>query len=144
MVQLNTFCPTPRPLIVVVGEFAAVMVPLPLTNAHVPVEGARGVLPAIVVEGVVLQMLWSAPALAAGAPGLNTVIVTWSVVMPFAQGPLFTVHWNTFAPTLRPLTAVNGEVAFANVPVPLTRVHAPVAGAVGALAVITDVVVQTC
>lgn len=64
--------------------------------------------------------------------------------MPFAQGPLFNVHWNTFAPIDRPDTAVVGLVAFAKVPVPFTTVHSPVAGASGALPARVAVVVQTC
>ena len=61
--------------------------------------------------------------------------MTWSLVMPFAQGPLFTVHWKTLAPMPRPAIAVVALVGDVMVPEPLTKVHVPVAGDVGALPV---------
>ena len=64
--------------------------------------------------------------------------------MPLAQGPLFKVHWNTFGPTARPDTAVVGLEAFAKVPVPLTTVHNPVAGASGAFPARVALAAQTC
>ncbi len=45
------------------------------------------------------------------------------------QAPLFTVHWNTCVPTGRPVIWVVAEFAFVMVPVPLTSVQVPVAGA---------------
>ena len=32
----------------------------------------------------------------------KAVTVTWSLVIPFAHGPLLTVHWKTFAPMPNP------------------------------------------
>jgi hypothetical protein len=75
IVQRNTFAPTPSAVTVVVGEEAVVIVPLPLINVHVPVEGAVGALPASVALFVGKHLLWSGPAFAIAAPALNTVIV---------------------------------------------------------------------
>ena len=50
-----------------------------------------------------------------------------------AQGPLFTVHWKTFAPMPNPVTVVLAEVADVIVPVPLTKVQRPVAGKMAVL-----------
>ena len=72
------------------------------------------------------------------------MIDTWSVVMPLAQGPLFKVHWNTFVPMPRPVTPDEGDVGEAIVPEPLTSVHCPVAGAMGALPPKVAVVAHTC
>lgn len=66
------------------------------------------------------------------------------MVMPLAQGPLFRVHWNTLAPTERPETPDAGLFAFARTPVPLTKVHTPVAGDKGELPARVAVVAQTC
>lgn len=60
-------------------------------------------------------------------------MVTWSEVMPLAHGPLFKVHWNTLVPMDKPLTPLVGLPALLKVPVPLTTVHVPVAGAIGEL-----------
>ena len=48
---------------------------------------------------------------------------------------MYKVHWNTLVPRLNPVTADVGEFGVVNVPVPLTSVHSPVAGGVGALPV---------
>lgn len=55
-------------------------------------------------------------------------MLIWSVVMPLAQGPLFTVHWNMFCPTPRPVMDVFGLLGLTMVPVPLTKVQVPTAG----------------
>ena len=144
IVHCNVTVPMPRPVTVVVGEDGMVMVAVPLSTAHVPVLGVVGTLPASVAVGELLHTLWSGPALATGAAGSKRVIVTWSWVMPFAHGPLLRVHWNTLAPTPRPLTPDEGDVGEAMVPEPLTSVHCPVAGAMGALPPSVAVVVQTC
>lgn len=144
MVQRKVTTPIPKPVTVVVGDPGVVMVAVPLTTDHVPVLGAVGVFPASVATGELLHALWSGPALATGAAGSKRVIVTWSVVMPLAHGPLFNVHWNTLVPTPRPLTPDEGEAGEAIVPEPLTSVHCPVAGAMGALPPKVAVVAQTC
>jgi len=46
---------------------------------------------------------------------------------------LLTVHWKTFAPMPNPVTVVLAEVDEVMVPVPLTKVHRPVAGNIGVL-----------
>ena len=59
----------------------------------------------------------------------------------FAHGPLLTVHWKMFTPTLIPLTLVVGLVALLKAPVPCTKVHRPVAGKISELASSDPVVV---
>jgi hypothetical protein len=121
-----------------------VIVAVPLINVHVPVLGAAGALAVMVTLGDVLQVLWSGPAFATGAAGLKRVIVTWSLVRPFAQGPLLKVHRNTFAPNPSPVTPEVGEVGVVIVPDPLTSIHCPVAGKIGALPASKDVLAHTC
>ena len=72
--------------------------------------------------------------MAAAIAGLNKVIVTSLVVIAPGQGPLLMVQRYTFAPNAIPETVVVGLVAFAKVPVPLTTVQVPLAGAVAAFA----------
>ena len=115
--------PTPRPVTVVVGEPGVVIVAVPLTTDHVPELGGAGALPASTAVLELLHTLWSGPAFATGAAGSNRVIVTWSEVMPLAQGPLFNVHWNTLLPTPNPVTPEEGDVGELMVPEPLTRDH---------------------
>lgn len=136
--------PTASPVIVVVALVGVVIVPVPEINVHRPVAGDSGVLPAITVLGVLLQICWFAPAFAADALGSKRVIVTWSVVMPFAHGPLLQVHWNTFAPTARPVTVLLGDAGDVIVPLPLTNVHKPVAGKIGVLPLSVAEVAHTC
>ncbi len=71
-------------------------------------------------------------------------MVTRSEVIPLGQGPLFKVHWNTFGPMAKPLTAEEGDDGDAIVPDPLTKVHWPVAGAIGALPASVAVGEHTC
>ncbi len=56
MVQLKTFCPTIRPVIVVVGDNEFVMVPKPETNDQAPVP-ITGMLAAIVAVGLRIQII---------------------------------------------------------------------------------------
>ena len=51
-------------------------------------------------------------------------MVTWS--LEAGHVPFEMVHWKTFAPTDKPVTADVGEFKFVIVPVPEIRVHAPV------------------
>ncbi len=53
-VHANTFAPTVKPVIVVVGESEFVITPLPETNVHTP-EPTPGKLAAIVAVGVEIQ-----------------------------------------------------------------------------------------
>ena len=82
--------------------------------------------------------------MATGAAGLKRVIVTWSVVSPFAQGPLFSVHWNTFAPKPRPVTPVKGDAGLVIAPLPLMSTHCPVAGGIGLLPARVAELAHTC
>ena len=76
----------------VVAEPGVVIVPVtgPLICVQAPVP-ADGVLPAIVTEPVVVQMVWSGPAFAVVAPAVN-VMDTLSVLA--IHGALATVHLN--------------------------------------------------
>ena len=64
---------------------------------------------------------------------MKTRMVTSSEVIGFAQGPLLIVQRSTLVPWPRLFTAVKGFAALAKVALPLTTVHWPVAGKVGAL-----------
>ena len=135
------FWPTGRLVMEVNGEFGAEIVPPPLITDHWPVATPTGGLAPIDTLVVVEQMLWSAPALAVGALLLNTLIVTSSTVVPFAQGPLLTVQRNTFAPMPNPVIVVMGDPGVAMVPLPLMVVHVPVAGKMSELPAMVAVVV---
>ncbi len=138
-VQRNTLIPTPRSVTVVVGESGLVMVPCPLTSVHWPVAGKMGALPKSVVMFVGVHRSWSWPASAAALSASNTKMLTRSTVGA-AQGPLNTVHSNTFSPTARPVMAVAGDDGSAMLPWPLTKVHWPVAGKMRPLPAITVLV----
>ena len=56
------------------------------------------VLPAIVTLSKGEQMAWSGACIGQGLFGWFTMMLTVSIVSPFAQGPLLTVHVNTFTP----------------------------------------------
>lgn len=56
IVQLNTFTPTPNPVMVVVGDNELVIVPLPETNDQTPVP-IVAVLAAIVTLELVEQIV---------------------------------------------------------------------------------------
>ena len=47
-VHSNTFSPTAKPVMLLVGLFGEVMVPEPLTSVHVPIAGKITLLPAMV------------------------------------------------------------------------------------------------
>ena len=54
---------------------------------------------------------------------------------------MFTLHWNTFCPTAIPPMEVNGDVGVAMVPLPLIKVHCPVATPTSGLPVTSVVAV---
>ncbi len=56
-----------------------------------------------------------------------------SVVRLGSHGPLLTVHWKMCSPTVSPVTALAGSFGSRMLPVPLTSVHVPMAGAMMAL-----------
>ena len=60
-------------------------------------------------------------------------MVTSSCVIGLAHGPLLNLHRKTFGPIDKPDTVVFDRVELANVPVPDTTVHKPVAGKIGVL-----------
>ena len=133
IVQRNTFSPTDNPVTVVDSSVASAKVPLPWTTDQLAVARPTAPLAASTTELVVEQISWSGPASACWALPLKMLIATWSLVMPFAQGPLSTVHSSTTVPTTRPVIWVFGSVGSAMVAVPLIKLHCPVAGKVSAL-----------
>ena len=78
------------------------------------------------------QKSWLGPASAGGTPPSKTEMETRSLLLP--QAPLSITHWNTLRPNPRLVIGVNGSVALEIVPVPLSTLQLPVAGAAGALA----------
>ena len=72
--------------------------------------------------------------MALGLFGSKTKTVISSKVVGGKQGPLLIVQRNTLAPMPSPVTAVFALPALAKVPLPLTTLHCPVAGAIGRLA----------
>ena len=60
-------------------------------------------------------------------------MITSSVVVPLAHGPLLIDHLNLLAPNESPLTVVVAEFGLANEPLPDTTVHVPNAGEMGLL-----------
>ncbi len=133
---INTFGPTPTPVIVVVGDVGVVIVPAPLINVHVPVPTV-GLFPNMVK--LELQPTCVAPAFdVVGAA--TPVIVT--VDVEGVQGGFEIVHSKTFGPTPNPVTPDVGEVGVVIVPAPLTNVHNPVP-TVGVLPANAAVVAQT-
>src|SRR5437868_2506420 len=108
MVHLKVaLAPTVKPVMVVVGEEAVVIVAVPLTTVQAPVPVA-GVLAAIVAV-VTLHRFWSAPALDV-VGGLATLTVISSVLL--VQAPLLMVHLRVaLAPTVKPVIVVVGEDA---------------------------------
>lgn len=83
-VHLNVDTPIPREVIVVVGDAGVVITgdPGPLTRDQRPVEGASGVLAAIVAEVLLEQNVWFGPALETGA----VFIVSVMLLVAFEQG----------------------------------------------------------
>ena len=70
-VHWNTFVPTPRLVIKVVGDVAVTMVPEPLIKLHVPVAGNVSALPCMATEVNGVHWLTSGPAFATGACSLT-------------------------------------------------------------------------
>jgi hypothetical protein len=121
IVHLNIVVPPAvTPVMVVVAEFALVMLPGPLIIVQVPVPGAAAL--AAIVKVLVLHCWISGPAAACGA----LVRVTSSVVL---QTPLILiVHRTTVVePAVTPVTVELGELGVVTVPGPLCILHAPMA-----------------
>ena len=96
-VQRKIFIPTGKLEIDVVGLVGVTMVPPPVTNVHVPVDGAVAVLAAIVAftpTMPVKQSDWSGPALAVCEAALKTFnVISSNTVLPHC--PFWMVHLNT-------------------------------------------------
>jgi hypothetical protein len=114
--------PTVRPVIVVVGSAASVIVAVPETTDHAPVP-TDGVFPANVAE-VTLHRVWSVPALA--VVGLSyTFTITSSV--EFAHTPFEIVHRNVeAAPIVNPVIPEVGDVGVVMDAEPEITDHEPV------------------
>lgn len=134
-VQRNTLAPSAKPVTPLVGLPGVVMVPEPLTNVHAPLPGGISALPCKLVLVIGVHRLWSGPALAGNCAASNTRIVTCALLFGKVQGPFVTVHWNTFVPTDMPVMVVMGVFGEVMVPLPLTKVHTPLAGDTGVLPV---------
>ncbi len=128
MFHWNTCSPTGSPVTVVAGSLGSVMAPKPLTWNQKPSAGNAAALPESVTSLAGVQISMSPPASAAACWSSYTKMLTRSVVMPLAQGPLLTVHRKMFSPVPRPITRLVGLAGLVMVPLPLTSVHVPVAG----------------
>jgi hypothetical protein len=64
-----------------VGLVGSVIVPVPLTRVHTPVDGKIGTLPLRVVDVIGVHKSWSGPALADGLEEEKIVITTSSNVV---------------------------------------------------------------
>ena len=117
---MNTFAPTPNPVIPDVGDEGVVMVPAPLTNVQAPAPTVA-VFPANVA--VVPQTVCAVPASAVVGP---PVLVMVTVLVEAGHGALSIVHINTFAPVANPVTPDVGDEGVVIVPAPLTKVQVPV------------------
>lgn len=121
IVHAKTLLPKPRPVMVVVGEVADVIAPVPETNVQLPVPTA-GVFPFSVVEGLLIQMVWLVPA--------SAVVGTWSTVIETVdvdEEQLFViVHANIFTPNPKLVIVVVSRLTFVIVPLPDTTLHEPV------------------
>ncbi len=120
IVHWKTFTPTPKPVTPVVLLVAEVITPVPDTNVQLPVPIA-GRFPLKVA--VVAHTVWFTPAIA--GVGLASCC-TETVDDELGHTPLPIVHWNTFAPTPNPVTALlftRGEVTDDG---PLSTLHVPV------------------
>jgi len=73
-------------------------------------------------------------------------MVTSSVVVPFAHGPLSTTHCRVYTPTVNPESVAVGEFTSLRVAEPDTNTQVPVAGKVTALpaSVVLFSGVQSC
>ena len=115
---------------VVVVEPGVVIVGVegPLTKVHVPVPTV-GVLPAIVADPPVVQIVWSGPAFDVVGDATN-VMTTLSVVA--VHGALAIVHVFVYTPTTDAVAVEVEEFALENVDVPgpevCVQVPVPVVG----------------
>lgn len=113
-------------MMLVVGAFglkiAAVLGPLTCDQVPVPTVG---VLPAIVAEPEVVQIVWSPPALA-GVTAVVKAMTTSS--LDAVQGALAIVQRKVYVPATDTVTLVVGALALAKlaVPGPLNSVQIPV------------------
>ena len=134
--QVKTLVPTVNPVMVVVGDKELVITPLPEIFTHVPTPIAAA-LAVMVALGLVIQIVWFAPALETVGNGF-TVILTLET--DEAQGRFEMVHRKTFIPGPRLVMVVAADSEFVMVPDPEIKVHAPVpiAGTFAAMVALGD------
>ena len=118
----KTLIPKLAPVTAVVGLFGETIVALPLITDQVPTP-VVGVFPANIVDGLLIQSVWLAPAeeiLGAG----STCIVIDEIVC--GQAPLLVIlQCKTFNPRPRLVTVVFGVLGLVIVPDPLITDHVP-------------------
>src|SRR4051812_31568592 len=130
MLQVKTLIPKDNPVTGLNGLVGVVTLPPPLTTIQLPVPTAGTFAPKVVF-GLLIQIVWLAPALAGVVAG-STVMVMLLLVdeQVFA---LVMLHVNIFWPRLKPVTVLEGLLAAVTTPLPLTTIQLPVP-TVGALA----------
>ena len=120
--RITTVVPAIKPVIVVVGELAVVIVAVPLTTLQLPVPMVA-VLPAKVAV-VTLHMVWFGPASATVA-GSDTLMVIVSV--DGGQLAFVIVHTKVDVPPIvNPVTPLVAEPGVVTTAVPDTTVQTPV------------------
>ena len=122
ILHCKIFVPTPKLVTVVVGEFGAVIVPVPEAKDHVPVPTA-GLFPFNAAVGELIQTVWFDPAKAGLGNGSMVITI---LAADCGQTPLLIVHKKIFWPKPKFVTVVVPEVGVVIIPGPNTRVHNPV------------------
>lgn len=122
ILHCKTFVPRPKLIAVVVGEFGAVIVPLPDATDHVPVPTA-GLFPFKFTDGEVIQTVWLEPAKALLGKG-SIVIITLDCEE--LHTPFDMVHKKIFWPKPKFVAVVVPDVGVVIVADPSTTVHKPV------------------
>jgi hypothetical protein len=120
MVHWNTLTPEPRPLTVEIGEMELEIVAAPDTSVQTPVPTA-GVLPANVP--LVAHKVCDGPAFE--ALGVASLLIA-TVDEEAGHKPLEMVHWKTLTPILKAVMPDVGDEGDVIIPLPETKLQAPV------------------
>lgn len=122
MLHCSTLIPRPNPVTVVLGLLGLVIDPDPEITDHVPTP-VVGVLPASVVVGELIQMVWFEPAVATLGAGSTIIVI---VALVNGQAPLLVIlHCNTFVPNPTAVKVVVGLLGFEITAVPLITDQVP-------------------